>query len=155
MKNRENKQILGFRRVRGRVIPISGHVAGNAGAASLGLAGAAMLTRATGTAKLDAARRLHSKTAGLNKYYKMKFNLIDTAHTLKDMSSSDFLSVRNATLGQSGKNYLNMGRAKSVAKSAIRDLRFSALAKNAAIGLGALSLGALAYQRLNRGKKRR
>lgn len=149
----EGKKIIGFRRVRGRVIPISGHVAGNAGAASIGLAGSAYIMKRQGSKLLKFARTEHSSMVKRKVKLMKHAQFIDDAHRLKDISSGDFMFARGTVQAQRVGNAVNMAEARGLASKATKQLRHAKLAGKAAVAMGALAGAALLYQGLSRKKK--
>lgn len=149
----EKKKIVGFRRVRGRVVPISGHIAGNAGAAAI-VAGGLGAYLSQGTKKEIKKIRENNRR---NLVFRQKIRTLheDMLEHRKSklMSANEFLHYRNeaAPLNQIYQNNKTLNRRwlKMVAKNA-REAKFF---KRVAVGLGAISLGALAYQKVKNAKR--
>ena len=150
---KKNEKIVGFRRVRGRVIPISGHVAGNAGLAAVALGGMATLQGRNAAKELKVAR-WSAKTA-----VKLRKSTFETYSTLKDMrmarmiSSTDFLKGRNQLHEMLARGHEIKTARRALTSRLASEIRLAKRLGKVAAGFGVVALGALAYQKLSKKKK--
>lgn len=151
--SRDQKQIVGFRRVRGRVIPISAHVAGNAGLAAASLGGMALYQGRNAAKELSIAK-WSTKTN-----IKLRKTTFETYSTLKDMrmsrmiSSEELLKGRNQLHGMIAQSHRLKQTRRALTKNLVSEIRLAKKLGFAAAGFGAIAVGALAYQKLTKGNK--
>jgi len=150
MSNKSGKQIVGFRRVRGRVIPISGHIAGNAGVASVAVGAIGLYLDKSARKALKNVRAVNRDLVGGKKLAADLSSKLQHSKLLKDMSTGDFLMSRNSIVKMTEKINTRMVGNKQFARLAIREIRSAAKWKKTSLGLGAISLGAMAYQKLSK-----
>jgi len=148
-----DRKIVGFRRVRGRVVPISGHVAGNAGAAAIAVGAVGLLNDKSARKALKNVRAIQRDITGGKKVVADLADKLKHEKLLRDMSTGDYLMNRNSLVKMTEKLKKRSVGNKQFARLAIREIRSAAKWKKAAIGLGALSLGALAFQKVTDAKR--
>ncbi len=150
-----DKKIVGFRRVRGRVIPISGHIAGNAALASAGLGGIALYQGRQAAKELGIAK-INTKTSSrLRKHTFEVYGELKNLRRHKFLSSEEFLKGRNQLHGMISQSHSLKHTRRALTKRLVSEIRLAKHLGASAIGFGAIALGALAYQGLTNGKKKK
>lgn len=151
----EGKKIIGFRRVRGRVIPITTaqQVAIHAGTSAIVVGATGHFLKKSARKSFNDARAAHQ---GLLNGRKMVEDVASKLHhdkLLKDMATGDYLMSRNSVVSMRKKFGQNIANNKRFARMAADQVRGASKWKAAAIGLGVLSLGAMAYQKVKNAKR--
>lgn len=153
--SQNRKDIIGFRRVHGRVVPISGHIAGNAGLAAIGLGGASSYILKNANKELAKAKFANKASVSLRKRTFETYGIIKSARKNDLITSGEFLHQRNTVYSLLDQGKKSFESRKAWTGRIASEIRTAAKIKKVAFALGALSLGALAYQGLTNGKKRR
>jgi len=152
---KKNEKIVGFRRVRGRVIPISGHIAGNAAVAAVGLGVASSYILKNAKSELKKAKFATGAAANLRRKTFETYNIVKSARRAKLTSSKEFLQQRNAIHNMIAMSRRSSATRKVWVKKLASEIRLAHGFRKAAIGFGLLSSGALIYQGLTNGKDKR
>lgn len=153
MKNDNKKNIVGFRRVHGRVIPISGHIAGNAGLTAVGLGGIAAVVGRNAAKELKIAKFNTGASSRLRKHTFEVYEELKNLRRSKFLSSEEFLKGRNQLHGMIAQSHSLKQTRRALTKNLVSEIRLAKNFGRAAVGFGAVALGALAYQKFSKKKK--